>query len=171
MTCRHVLDLIDAEPFVDHPAPHLEAAWVHARTCATCGPALAASRAMTPRLRGLAQPPAPVDLKTSAMARIARLDEAGRADVPASSVHPARMDWAAWPAAACLTIGFVIVAVVYGTTGDIRISRVRLSGPAMVPESAAALLALTSGLACYVTGLLLPLAGRRRTPAESRVAR
>jgi hypothetical protein len=38
MTCAHVLGLIDAAPVADYPRAHLDAAWQHARECATCGP-------------------------------------------------------------------------------------------------------------------------------------
>ncbi len=31
MTCAHVLGLIDAAPFANYPAGHLDAAWDHAR--------------------------------------------------------------------------------------------------------------------------------------------
>ena len=46
MTCAHVLDLIDASPLADYPSARLDAAWQHARHCATCGPALDAATAL-----------------------------------------------------------------------------------------------------------------------------
>ena len=59
MTCAHVLGLIDSSPFGDYPRAHLDAAWRHARQCATCGPALAAATALTADLTALLQPAPP----------------------------------------------------------------------------------------------------------------
>ena len=73
MTCAHVLGLIDAGPFADYPAAHLEAAWDHARHCATCGSALEAATALTTNLASLPHPAPPPHLATAVMARIARL--------------------------------------------------------------------------------------------------
>ena len=74
MTCRHALDLIDAETFTDYPRAHLDAARQHARQCATCGPALEAATALTAGLVALPQPAPPPDLAAAVLARIARIE-------------------------------------------------------------------------------------------------
>ena len=86
MTCTHVLGLIDAGPFADYPRAHLDAAWEHARQCATCGPALQAAAALTADLPALPQPAPPPDLAAAVLARIARIDRAN--PVPAAAAMP-----------------------------------------------------------------------------------
>ena len=86
MTCAHVLGLIDAAPFANYPAGHLDAAWDHARACATCGPALNAAAALTAGLARLPQPEPPAHLAAAVLARIARLDPPERSRA-ATAVH------------------------------------------------------------------------------------
>jgi hypothetical protein len=86
MTCRHVLGLIDAGPFADASQAHLDRALSHAATCPTCGPALAASRALTARLRGLAQPAPPITIAATVMARVAAVHLPDRNTGPATGV-------------------------------------------------------------------------------------
>lgn len=161
MTCRHVLGLIDAGPFANYPAAHLDAAFAHADNCRACGPALRASRALTSQLRGLAQPPVPSHVATTAMARIARLeapilDQATRSSTAA--VRSTGVGWNVWGAAACLTAGFVIVATLYGSTLTVWPGwSFRPTTQDLAASSPAALAALACGLVVYVVGLLMPL--------------
>lgn len=108
MTCSHVLGLIDAGPFADYPAAHLEAAWRHASQCPTCGPALSASRALASHLAALAQPAPPPDLAAAVLARIARLeDRAAPLSAVSAGVRSATPAWPAWAA----TLGALAAAV------------------------------------------------------------
>ena len=166
MTCRHVIGLLDAGPSPGYPTAHLEAAWVHAAGCPTCGPALVAARAVTARLNALAQPAAPVDLKAVVMARIAALP----AEEPAPDTRVAAMpagrasrwrDWLGWAPVVGVTIA--VAAVIPNDRPPTEMIRfwagtgAVASGP---PEPTIATLALMGALGIFVLGLLLPL--RRR---------
>ena len=112
MTCAHVLGLIDAGPFADYPRAHLEAAWQHARQCASCGASLEAAGAMTSRLAAMAHPAPPPELAAGVMARIARIDER----VPAEE-QPARgrtavalLDWPAWGTVCAAAAAAAVIA-------------------------------------------------------------
>lgn len=166
MTCRHVLGLLDAGPSPDYPSSHLEAAWAHAAGCPTCGPALVAARAVTARLHALAQPAAPVDLKTVVMARVAALPaeesapDTRVAAVPAGGTSAWR-DWSGWAPFVGVTIA--VAAVILNDRPPTEMIRswpgtgAVASGP---PEPSIATLALMGALGIFVLGLLLPL--RRR---------
>jgi hypothetical protein len=165
MTCRHVLGLIDAGPFADYPAAHLDAAWAHADNCSACGPALRASRVLTSQLRVLAQPSVPSHVATTVMARIARLeapilDQAARSSTAA--VRSTGVGWTVWGAAACLTAGFVVVATLYGSTVTVWPGwTFRPTMQELAASSPAALAAPACGLVVYVIGLLMPLRRNR----------
>ncbi|MEO7190096.1 MAG: hypothetical protein ABI051_03495 [Vicinamibacterales bacterium] len=165
MTCRHVLGLIDAGPFADYPAPHLDAAWSHANNCPTCGPAMRASHAMTDQLRRLAQPPAPSNVATTVMARIARLETPVlRADAPLTSGHdrPVRVGWNGWVSAATITVGVLIIATTSGAKAISQVlGPVRPGTEALVAGSWMTLAGLTLGLVIYLMGLMMPLWQRR----------
>jgi hypothetical protein len=165
MTCRHVLGLIDAGPFADYPTAHLEAAWAHADSCATCGPALHASRALTGQLRGLAQPPAPSSTATTVMARIARLElPALHEDAPQPSHRsgPVRVGWTGWVSAACLTAGVLVVAATAGARGIGQVTWPLGPGPEqLLAASSVTLVAMTLGLASFFVGLMMPVWRRR----------
>jgi hypothetical protein len=165
MTCKHVLGLIDAGAFADYSAAHLDAAWSHADTCPTCGPALRTSRAMTEQLGLLALPPAPSNIAPTVMARIARLEPpALHEDAPLTSgqSRPVRVGWNGWVSAACLTAGVVILAA---TSGANAIGQLTWSSrPGMedlIAASSVTLVALTLGLVSYLVGLMMPLWPRR----------
>ena len=135
MTCAHVLGLIDAGPFADYPRAHLDAAWQHARQCATCGPALEAAAALS------------TDLAASAAAgalagagggrpRAHRADRSGTAPlVPPrpfrrQGLLPCTRDWSAWATAlGGLAAGLVIVlSMASGDGARINIASPKVGG-------------------------------------------
>jgi hypothetical protein len=150
MTCTHVLGLIDAGPLADYPRAHLEAAWVHARQCATCGPALRASAALTTDLTALPHPRPPRDLTDGVLARIAQIDNARLAADAAREAGSA--PWASDRSAWATVPGALATALV---TGGLVVS----------PASTAGSLTVAAGLLLYVAGLFAPLDGRRRPSA------
>lgn len=164
MTCTHVLGLIDAGPFADYPDEHLDRAWEHARSCATCGPALLEADRLSVELQMLARPEPPPGLAEIVMARIARVDvEAASQPVQAAVVASAVSGGFAW---ATLVGGFVAgvlivsamwpVAVVPfggGMTADM------FSWPAITTTGGAIGVSLT----LYLAGLFAPLAIRERS--------
>lgn len=161
MTCAHVLGLIDAGPFADYPQAHLDAAWQHARQCATCGPALEASTALSSALTALPQLAAPPDLAASVLARIARGDAAELG--PAVLATP---EWSPWlTAIGGLGAGLAIVLSVLGgevvplaITSEFRgLTGVLSAMP--VTNTWAPVLAVS--LALYAAGLVAPVRGRR----------
>ena len=172
MTCAHVLGLIDAGPFADYPAPHLEAAWQHARQCATCGRALRMATALPADLAALEQPVPPTHMTAIILARVAQLDEPQPADVgtavsatrPSSSPH----DRSAWAVAlGALSVGVVIVVSLLPSEAV----RINMAAPAVgmktgliamssTPRDA---LGVAAGLMLYAAGLFGPLSGRSRS--------
>ena len=167
MTCTHVLGLIDAEPFVDYPPAHLEAAWQHARQCTTCGPAMAAGAALTADLGALARPAPPRDLTSDILLRIANADREASAIASAASGGatrwiPAR-DWSAWAPVGGLTAALVVV-LGYGAPLDVPPLRTGMAGGLNpVPTTVAGALAVAAGLVLYVAALFMPLGRRGRT--------
>ena len=158
MTCTHVIGLIDAGPFVDYPRDHRDAAWAHARHCATCGPALAAADAVTSSLRMIPNPAPSRDLTADVLARVAAVEQARRA-VPATAAGTARVtSRALWvPASATVLAAAAVAASV--ASGDASLFRVApFSGGGLdMPMTAAGMLQLVTGLALYALGLLVPL--------------
>ena len=170
MTCTHVLGLIDAGPFADYPRAHLDAAWQHARQCATCGPALEAAAALTADLAALPQPAPPPDLTAIVLARIARIEQADPA--PAAAAMPEKAlstrDRSAWASAlGGLAAGLAIVLSTAARRRGVDRHRVaqdqrdhRWSGRDVLDDHGA--LVLAAGLVLYVAGLFAPLGGRSR---------
>ena len=168
MTCAHVLGLIDAGPFAGYPRAHLDAAWRHARQCATCGPALDAATALTTELAALAQPAAPPNLAADVLARIAQIEPvasvaSGRSETPAPSIT---RDWPAWATSlGGLTAGLAIVVAPPGGGTLIKITSSSVGGTAVgvgaMPSTVTAALVLAAGLVLYAAGLFGPLGGER----------
>ena len=165
MTCAHVLGLIDAGPFADYPATHLEAAWEHARGCGTCGPALRAAVSLTAGLADLPQAEPPAHLATAVMAQIARLD-ARQTSPAAAPVHQARVPavsrWHDRAAAfAGVTAGGVVMltlALAQGLAVDMTSSRLgAVSG--LLAGTTTPLLwgTLAASLLLYLIALFVPL--------------
>lgn len=161
MTCRHVLGLIDAGPFANASQAHLDRAWVHAATCQTCGPALAASRAVTAGLRRLSQPAAPSTIAATVMARVAAVElrEAETAAAPSGRARTRTVQWLDLASYAGMALG-IASAVAYGPSIDvIRVwNGVAVDALRTTPGTAV----LLCGLALYVTGLFAS-PRRRRT--------
>jgi len=171
MTCTHVLGLIDAGPFADYPPAHLEAAWRHARQCATCGPALEAATALTAGLAALPQLAPPPDLSAIVMARIGQIVPIDHA--PAVAVTPeiqapaGTHDWSAWATVGGLAAGLAMVLwtlVADEAPMDVTWPRVRWSAAGLIatPSTATAALGLATGLVLYVVGLFSSIRKRRR---------
>jgi hypothetical protein len=172
MTCAHVLGLIDAGPFADYPRLHLEAAWQHARECATCGRALRMATALPAELAALEQPVPSPDMTAIILARISQVDEPRPADVgmamsstrPLSSPH----DRSAWAAAlGALAVGVVVIVSMLPSEAV----RINFAAPAV--EMKTGLVAMSStpsdalvvaaGLIIYAAGLFGPLSSRSRS--------
>jgi len=152
MTCAHVLGLIDAGPFADYPRAHLDAAWEHARTCATCGPALAAADRLARDLVGLPQPAPPPDLAAAVIARIARIEAEGPA------IHDGAPDWSPWMTALGALAAGVAIALSTTSGGEVAIDA------RWAPVAAA-------GLALYAAGLFAPLGEKRPRQQRAVTAR
>ena len=170
MTCSHVLGLIDVGPFADYPRAHLDAAWEHARHCATCGAALAASETLTRALKALPQLTTSRDLTGGVLARIAALEM----PLPEGAMVPAaaRTDEAgsdSWEwATDVAAIAATIAAAALISSGAIPIPE-SASGDGLmgslidVPPIANGTLALAACLALYSFGLFAAgAAGRER---------
>jgi hypothetical protein len=158
MTCRHVIDLIDAGPFVDYPREHREAASAHARQCAACGPALAAADAVASRLRMIPSPASSRDFTADVLARAGAMEQANRELPAAAPVTASVTTRALWiPASATALAGAAVAAAL--ASGDVSLLRVApLSGGGVdMPTTGAGILQLVTGLALYAVGLLVPL--------------
>jgi hypothetical protein len=167
MTCAHVLGLIDAGPFADYPRAHLDAAWQHARQCATCGPALELANALTSGLRALPQAAPPPALTATVLARIARTEQTTSAR--AAEASPGTRDWPVWvTTTGGLAAGLAIVLSIPHT---IDITSPRLggftAGLVAMPDTTAGVLVLAAGLALYAAGLFAPVSGGRRPETPS----
>jgi hypothetical protein len=97
---------------------------------------------------------APPTFQTSVMARIARLEDAA----PTTAHEPARADWKLWPAAACLILGTMLVALAL-TMSPVGPWpwQTRIAVGTTV-HSLTATAAFLVGLGCYALGLLSPIA-------------
>ena len=172
MTCTHVLSLIDAGPFADYPRAHLKAAWLHARQCATCGPALKAATALTADLAALPSVAPPPDLAAAVLARIAQIEPNNPA--PAAAAMPeanapfGTRDWSVWTTAAGGLAAALAIALSTPLSDagpiDIPLPGIRgiTAGLVEMPSTATGALVLGSGLALYVAGLFAPLGARSR---------
>ena len=181
MTCNHVLGLIDAGPFADYPRAHVDAAWQHARTCATCGPALETATTMTAELATMPRPAPPADMAATIMSRIASLEPTWAAPVvdAATAALPAPVtpgpssarDWSPWVTAIggiaamlalALSMRQVAPAPVDGATIVMAMLTIKASLiPLPTLTTWAAVLAVS--LAFYVIGLFAPIGGRSRS--------
>ena len=172
MTCAHVLGLIDAGPFADYPRAHLDAAWQHARQCATCGPALKAAAVLTADLAALSRPAPPPELAAAVLARIARIEQAHAdptvAAMPEATALSGIRDWSAW----ATTLGglgaglAIVLSTPLRETApiDIALPRVRgiAAGLVAIPSTTIGTLVLAAGLMLYVAGLFAPIGDRNR---------
>ncbi len=155
MTCTHVLGLIDLGPLADYPAAHLEAAWEHARTCPTCGPALEGATTLSARLLAIPEPASPPNLTVSVMARLEELDRT-RGVVPGSSMMPAPERasgaslWPAWSSAFGATAATFAILLWSSPLGPGV-----ASGRRGVAASAVSLPATTTGTMMLLGGLLV----------------
>jgi hypothetical protein len=156
MTCTHVLGLIDAGPFADYPRVHFDAAWKHARQCATCGPALAASLALGESLASLPHPAPTNGMTSSVLARIERIEQARPAADIAPTSGPVMVsslrDWQVW------AMAFGGVAAALAQAKGVGTTIGHLSMPATIMWA----IPLTVGLALYAAGLFAPLHRRSR---------
>jgi hypothetical protein len=177
MTCAHVLGLLDAGPFADYPRRHLEAAWQHARECATCGPAMELATELTRGLVALPQPTVPPNMTANVLARIAALPVAP-AEAP-NEISTARRTFAAarsgpvWATAVggLAASAALVVSVPPPADGgavDAGAAAWASLGTGMValPSMTAAGLGLAAALAIYGAGLLLS-AGPSERPRSS----
>lgn len=166
MTCAHVLGLIDAWPFADYPRAHLDAAWQHARGCATCGPALAAASVLTSDLIALPQITAPPDLAAVVLARIAQIEPAETIAVTTVTPRPfLAPEWPSWATTlGGLAAAFAVVLTILADNPMVS-ALLAASGSTIqpVPSLPTAVLAflLLAGLVLYLTGLFAPFAARR----------
>lgn len=171
MTCAHVLGLIDAGPFVAYPRGHMDAAWRHARECATCGPALEAATAITADLAALPQPGPSPEFSAAILARIAQAEQPepvrlARA-IPATRRRSMGRQWSALATVVgSLVAGLVIaLSIVAGDEARSSLMSPRIggmSGLVAMPSTIADALTLGAGLLLYAAGLFGPLRGRGR---------
>ena len=176
MTCGHVLGLIDAGPFAEYPASHLQAAWDHARQCPTCGPALDAATALTTGLSTLPHPAPPAHLATAVMARIARL-EAPRTIGATVQTRDARASvrsrWQGRTAAgAGLAAGCLIaLSIVMGESPALDLTSPRIGGPIGLlgmQSSGTSWVMLAVSLVLYLIALFVPLRTAESAPHPRR---
>jgi len=172
MTCAHVLGLIDAGPFADYPKVHLDAAWHHARACATCGPTLTAATTLARDLSALPRPAPPPDMAAAIMTRIREVDV-----VPASpevevasgaADRPPAQGWPAW----ATTLGGLSAAIAIvlsmppgpeaGSSG-VASSRSWAEAILVALPSLDAWAVISTSLVLYVVGLFAPIRERSRS--------
>jgi hypothetical protein len=168
MTCTHVIGLIDAGPFVDYPSEHREAAWRHARQCATCGPALDAVDAVTSSLRVLPDPILSRDLTADVLARVAAVEQArGAMPAPAMVTAPATSR-AVWVSGSATALAAAAAAALIAS-GDAPLFRMApFSGGGLhMPSTGSGMAQLVTALALYAYGLLAPLRSSRRLRSTS----
>jgi len=154
MTCAHVLGLIDSSPFGDYPRAHLDAAWRHARQCATCGPALAAATALTADLTALLQP-APPDLTAGVLARIALLEDANDAKAAAAMAETSSVRDRS---GLLITLAGVAAGIAIVSRGSGGMATSVLA----IPNTTTGGLILTTSLLLYLVGLFAPVSNRNR---------
>jgi hypothetical protein len=186
MTCPHVLDLIDAGPFANYPRAELDAAWEHARSCGTCGPALQVATALKADLAALPQPAPPAHLAAVVLARIAQLDPPSlplekRSFGAAGHTHSAdasvmretrapssTREWPAWATSlGGIAAGLVIVlSMPPGVVVPIDLASPRVvgltTGLVPMPSTTTGAVVLAAGLVLYLGGLFAPFRGRTR---------
>ena len=155
--------MIDAAELVQFPAIHVDAAFAHARTCATCGPASDAA-ARIPRAFQTLEFRATPDLTRRVMDRIAAVPAAAaQADEHAALESP--VNWAPGVNAVGLAATGLAVAwpIVSGVTG----STLSLGDGVQLPTpSATATLVTVLSLTVYVLTLFAASATANRLPEE-----
>lgn len=155
MTCRHVLDLIDAGPLVTSPRAHLDAAREHAHECPACGPALTRMRELETHLAALEEPlPAP-DFTAAVLSRIARVPAIETALVKRES--PAA-GWQRWPDWTGALGGAAAVAAIQWTASSAVTTLAPRTGTfaaglVAMPPAEPAVAVLVLGLLVYAKGL------------------
>ena len=162
MTCSQVQDLINATPLAESQATQMEGAKRHARDCPTCGPALAAARALALELAGLPDVRLPAGLTAGIITRIARLDDGPtihhRTAVDAQRDRPT---WAAVLTGIAIASGVPIYRMLSGEI-PLNLTSTRLGGweerLTDIPTAAPAVI-LAVGLLLYFVGLLAPVDG------------
>lgn len=167
MTCAHVLGLIDAGPFAGYPPAHLEAAWSHARQCATCGPALRVATALSDDLAVMPNPEPPAHLASAVLARIARLPTSAETRATVRPAAPERPRWHDYAAAAEGIVAACLIAVsfVSGEAPPVDLTSARIGGTAGLlgmERTATWWITLAVSLVLYLTGLFTPVSGARR---------
>jgi hypothetical protein len=156
MTCEHVLGLIDAGPFAGYSREHLEAAWAHARACASCGAAREASLRVASALSAMPRVEAPPHLAANILARIERVETA----VPVTQRSTA--GWRTWAAAAgavAASWGLVLSLPPHPTALTLLSPRAGglMEGLAGRPPVALeAAVVLVAGLLLFIAGLFTP---------------
>jgi hypothetical protein len=168
MKCAQALGLIDMGSVAEIPREQHEIARRHARSCATCGPALQTSDALTASLAALPRL-APDDLTGAVLARIARIEAppavSASASIAATDISPARV-----PASATLCVAAALAATLIIGSGEpvpmmdamsIRIARTP-GGLVPMPATLVGTIGLTVSLALYAVGLFAPLGSERR---------
>lgn len=168
MTCSHVLGLIDAGPFADHPRAHLDAARRHARGCVTCGPALEASRRLDAGLATLPQLVPSRDFSGAVLARLAQV-EPRAVSQPAARNHASPRSLArAWPPWATVAGGVAAAATIalsapLATMAPIEFVSLTLRGMTdsliEMPSTTVGALGLTAGLGIYMVGMFAAVEG------------
>jgi hypothetical protein len=173
MTCTHVLDLIDAGPFADCAPAHRDAAWAHARTCATCGPALQTMTMLAAALPALSAPGASSDFTSGVLARVAAIDDGAPArrvsETALAGSHPLG-DISVWIAAIAALAAICVVATAAGpaAAGAVRLSLFTRDAPVSAFSASPGSLAIIISLALYIAGLFAPLAGgSSRSPSHA----
>jgi hypothetical protein len=168
MTCTHVIGLIDAGPFADYPPEHWEAARLHARQCATCGPAWAAADDVARNLRTIPNPAPARDLTTDVLARVSSVEQAPSTTPAITAVAGPATSRALWVpiSATALAAATVAASIASGDVSLFRVAPFSGGGPQM-PPTGAGMVQLVTGLALYAFGLLAPLRSGRRLRSTS----
>jgi hypothetical protein len=171
MTCKDVLDVVDAADGVAVPPARKEAALAHIAVCGSCAHAMSVASTMPGRLREVAVPiPAP-ELTSRVMARIhgrESREAAPDAGVAAREGHRRT----GWQAMETLTAGALLLAgVVAGgiPLGDVLSLRTTAANGFSVPTSlwgGAALVACLFLLGAAVFAPLLRLRAQTLSPEE-----
>ena len=149
MTCRHVVTVLDAEPFVDCAPAELLAAHQHAAACPTCGRVQEMLDELTHGLGELPQPALPPDFSGAIVTRLKAVHSvrSDRFEEPAEdeSERVRGFLWRSATGLGGLSAGVAFVA-----------ASMRMTEPQ--PTS------LLAGLVLYALGLFVPLGEKTRSP-------
>jgi hypothetical protein len=149
MTCEHVLELVDAGHLAEYPRAHLDAAWHHARQCATCGPALDAATGLTRELEALIQPGPPPEFAATVLARLARTEpsQRSRPTIKKAASTATRMPHEWFASAAALGALAVVLAIVLPMLAGEEM-RLGMMSPRVAAVSALLTMASTRAHSC-----------------------